>query len=77
MIRRKKTLNQIKLINGSILVNQNKLSAKNILQSEAKVFSQFGEDGIIQYILNNVDITEKKFIEFGVKTMRKQIQDFY
>ena len=64
---KKKTLNQIKLINGSILVNQNKLSAKNILQSEAKVFSQFGEDGIIQYILNNVDITEKKFIEFGVE----------
>lgn len=64
---KKKILNQIKLINGSILVNQHKAVAKSVLQSEARIFSQFGEDGIIQYILNNIEIKEKKFIEFGVE----------
>ena len=38
----------------------------NIQDFEFKVFSQFGEDGIIQYLVNNVEIINKTFIEFGV-----------
>lgn len=36
-------------------------------QCEYKVFSQWGEDGIIQFLVNSVEITNKTFIEFGVE----------
>lgn len=32
-----------------------------------KVFSQFDEDGIIQYLINSLPIKNKTFIEFGVE----------
>lgn len=39
----------------------------NWLQSkEFKVYSQFGDDGIIQWLLKNLEISSKNFIEFGV-----------
>ena len=47
-------------------INLDKKS-KNINDFEFKVFSQFGEDGIIQYLINNLKIYNKKFIEFGVE----------
>jgi hypothetical protein len=36
---------------------------------EFKVFSQFGDDGIIQYLVHNLDLPEgqRTFIEFGVQ----------
>lgn len=34
--------------------------------SEFRVFSQWGEDGIIQFLTRNVDISKKVFVEFGV-----------
>ena len=36
-------------------------------KSEFRVFSQWGEDGIIQYLLEHVPIKQKVFIEFGVE----------
>lgn len=33
---------------------------------ELKVFSQFGDDGIIQYLTNHLDLKKRTFIEFGV-----------
>ncbi len=35
---------------------------------EFKVFSQWGDDGIIQYLIRNLDIPHRTFIEFGVET---------
>ena len=58
----------VKLINGKILCDiqkQNKYLSIN--DNEFKIFSQFGEDGIIQYLTNNLSIKNKKFIEFGVE----------
>jgi len=34
---------------------------------EFQVFSQWGEDGIIQNLINNIEINRKIFIEFGVE----------
>jgi hypothetical protein len=34
---------------------------------EFKVFSQWGEDGIIQFLVANLSISNKTFIEFGVE----------
>lgn len=39
----------------------------NLPDSEFHVFSQWGEDGIIQYLINRVPIEHNSFIEFGVE----------
>jgi hypothetical protein len=36
-----------------------------------KVFSQFDEDGIIQYLISKLPIEKKTFIEFGVETFEE------
>jgi hypothetical protein len=57
------------LLMGKILTNQVK-SLKNVKSYscvEFSVFSQFGDDGIIQYLINKIDIDNKIFIEFGVE----------
>ncbi|MDP4038778.1 MAG: hypothetical protein Q8P54_02350 [bacterium] len=43
------------------------LKSKDIKDYEFKVFSQWGEDGIIQYLLKKVKIKNKIFVEFGVE----------
>jgi hypothetical protein len=40
---------------------------QNIKQAEFQVFSQWGEDGIIQYLLGKVAIENTVFVEFGVQ----------
>jgi hypothetical protein len=60
------------LINqGRILTNQqiNKSTNQqiNLRDREFSIFSQFGEDGIIQYLVNSIEIENKTFIEFGVE----------
>jgi hypothetical protein len=40
-------------------------------EAEFKVFSQWGDDGIIQYLINKLPIHSKKFIEFGVENYRE------
>jgi hypothetical protein len=38
-----------------------------ITDVEFQVFSQFGDDGIIQYLISKIDIPNKTFVEFGVE----------
>ncbi len=44
------------------------LSLEDLKKNEFKAYSQWGEDGIIQYLVNNLDIQNQVFIEFGVET---------
>ena len=61
-------LNDLKLLCGSIHANINKNNLEpDINAHEFKVFSQFGDDGIIQYLISKVAISNKTFIEFGVE----------
>ena len=39
----------------------------SLRDAEFRVFSQFGEDGIIQYLIHRVPIENEVFIEFGVE----------
>jgi hypothetical protein len=57
------------LINsGKLLINsQIGLNSTDIKDYEFKIFSQWGEDGIIQYLVRNLAIFEESFIEFGVE----------
>ena len=68
-------LSEIKSKNELILKNlgllHNKLNKNEIFENiqdyEFQIFSQFGDDGIIQFLLNNIDVYNKQFVEFGVE----------
>ena len=40
----------------------------DINKAEFRVYSQWGEDGIIQFLINDIEIKNKVFIEFGVES---------
>ncbi len=53
---------------GAMLSKQQWLmNSNNINDYEFKIFSQFGDDGIIQYLIKNIAIENEIFIEFGVE----------
>ena len=43
----------------------------SLKEVEFKVFSEWGEDGIIQHLINNVEIKNKIFVEFGVQDYKE------
>lgn len=59
---------QMQLI-GALISKQNKNISKltDLSQSEFKVFSQWGDDGIIQWLIEQLPIANEFFIEFGVQ----------
>jgi hypothetical protein len=61
-------LDDIKINQGLVLsaLNENK-ATDNLQAYEFKVFSQWGEDGIIQRLTKAIEIKHKTFIEFGVE----------
>jgi len=66
-----KRLEDLYLNQGKILIELGRMKLSSKLQDyEFKIFSQWGEDGIIQRLINNIEIKNKTFIEFGV-------EDFY
>lgn len=54
---------------GRIQAENNRLKkfVDNLEEVEFQVFSQRGEDGIIQYIISQIEVTNKIFVEFGVE----------
>lgn len=44
-----------------------KLNQHDLQANEFRAFSQWGEDGIIQYLIDNIKIEKKIFVEFGVE----------
>lgn len=44
---------------------------QHLEDNEFRVFSQWGEDGIIQYLLRHIQIDRKIFVEFGVEDYRE------
>lgn len=48
-------------------INNKKEKINSLSDVEFQVFSQWGDDGIIQYLINKIDIPNKTFIEFGVE----------
>lgn len=61
-------LDDMKVNQGIALarINEAKQSA-NLQDFEFKVFSQWGEDGILQRLTQIIDVPNKTFIEFGVE----------
>jgi hypothetical protein len=57
------------LLLGKLLTNQVKgLGPRRPLrETEFRVSSQWGDDGIIQYLIHNVPVPDDSFVEFGVE----------
>lgn len=64
-----RTVNETKMLTAKLLIDQIARHGQiaNIQDAEFKVFSQFGEDGIIQYLIRQARITpdEQRLVEFG------------
>ncbi|MBI5965705.1 MAG: hypothetical protein HY863_19685 [Chloroflexi bacterium] len=60
---------QTRLLLGKMLSNQVRAHGvyENIHDAEFQVFSQFGDDGILQYLIEQTRPDVEKFIEFGVQ----------
>ena len=64
--------NDEKVLFGKILVNQILSKELSSLKDvEFKIFSQFGDDGIIQWLINNIEIDNEFFVEFGVENYKE------
>ena len=64
----KATLHKIQEALGRIENRQLQIiDSKNIKENEFRVFSQWGEDGIIQFLIRNINIPNRIFVEFGVE----------
>jgi len=44
---------------------------ENLQRAEFKVFSQWGDDGIIQFLVHYLEIQPQTFVEFGVENYRE------
>ncbi len=65
-------IDSVKINQGRILEALLASNGVGGLQShEFKVFSQWGEDGILQWIVDHIEIRNKTFIEFGVEDFRE------
>ena len=62
-------IDKMKVLSAQALVKEIKRlksPVENIHDVEFSVFSQWGDDGIIQYLIHILDIKNETFIEFGV-----------
>jgi len=70
-----RSIKQIQNATDTLLLSQGKIleelySTKNtnkLSDYEWKIFSQWGEDGIIQFLIREVKIKNRTFVEFGVE----------
>jgi hypothetical protein len=66
-------VHQLKMLLGRELAAQVKSHGiyEDIHEAEFKVFSQFGDDGILQYLIHETRPEQKTFVEFGVGDYRE------
>lgn len=68
LARLDRQVDDIKINQGRILAELNRdRRHTRISDYEFKVFSQWGEDGIIQHLIAHLDIPNRTFIEFGIE----------
>jgi hypothetical protein len=61
-------IDDLKINQGRILaLQQRSISSKTLSDYEFRIFSQWGEDGILQFLTHNLPLRNKTFIEFGVE----------
>lgn len=63
-----------RILTAKMLIEKNNAADKSgvsLYKFEFKVFSEWGEDGIIQYLISKVPIKNEIFIEFGVENYKE------
>lgn len=64
-------LEQSKMLSAQAIskfnLQQTELILENFNISEFQVFSQWGDDGLIDFLINYLEIKEQRFVEFGVE----------
>jgi hypothetical protein len=69
---RRQQLDDLMILQGRALAlkNAERSPLARLQDAEFKVFSQFGEDGVLQYLIRETGITRKEsaFVEFGVQS---------
>lgn len=65
----KEKIDDLKILTAKLLIERilEKGFTERIQENEFKVFSQFGDDGIIQYLTSRVEVLDRRFVEFGVE----------
>jgi hypothetical protein len=67
-----KKIDDLQIAIGRIENRQVQTNTLNdIIEYEFKVTSQWGEDGIIQFLINKIPIKNKIFVEFGVESYQE------
>jgi hypothetical protein len=68
LLKLDRAIDEIK-INQALLLRDSldRINASSLSDREFKVFSQWGEDGILQFLTHNLCIKQRTFIEFGVE----------
>lgn len=61
-------LDHLTFVAGKVKCSQLPSTLERLSDAEFKVFSQFGDDGIIEYLVSHLDIEHQSFIEFGVES---------
>ncbi len=59
------------LLSQYILKTRDNTQIISPIDAELSVFSQWGEDGIIQWIINKITLENKYFVEFGVENYKE------
>src|SRR6516225_12381537 len=72
-------LDALKILAAQPLVQnlQSRGQIPDLHQVEFKVFSQFGDDGIIQYLVHGLQPLPDTFVEFGVENYRESNTRFF
>jgi hypothetical protein len=58
----------VRIALGTLMARQIAGSARSCNEAEFRSFSQFGEDGIIEYLIQHCDISPCTFVEIGVES---------
>jgi hypothetical protein len=69
--RTERSLDQTKMLVAQLVNRQTVSDYACLSDAEFKVFSQFGDDGIIQYLIRRLQIDTRTFIEFGVDNYKE------
>ncbi len=68
LARLDRRVDEVKINQGLMLCELQREKKSTVLSDfEFKVFSQWGEDGILQYLTRSISIHNRTFIEFGVE----------
>jgi hypothetical protein len=75
LFRLSREVEEAKMLAARQIVRANQRDAEwvleNLQRAEFKVFSQWGDDGIIQFLVNYLEIEPRTFVEFGVENYRE------